>query len=174
MSSALVRMARRGAKGVTLTLAPGNKRRARHRGFTLLELMVVVALVALATATVMFALPDGAATRLDREAVRLSAILEGVRMQARAGALAVRWLPRGGQVGADYQFTGLPDALQPPLMWLTPGVQAAVLGGRAVVLGPEPVIGPQQIVLSLDDRQVVIATDGLGPFQVVAEPGGEP
>ena len=44
-------------------------------------------------------------------------------------------------------------------------------GARAVVtLGPEALIGPQRILLSLDDRRLVLATDGLGPFTVVDTP----
>ena len=41
------------------------------------------------------------------------------------------------------------------------------MGARAVVLGPEPMIGAQRIVLRLDAQRLVLATDGLGPFVVV-------
>jgi general secretion pathway protein H len=36
-----------------------------------------------------------------------------------------------------------------------------------VLLGPEPLIGAQRIVLSLEDRRLTLETDGLGPFEVV-------
>ena len=45
-----------------------------------------------------------------------------------------------------------------------------MVGARALVLGPEPLIGAQTIVLRLDDQRVTLATDGLGPFVVGAEP----
>jgi general secretion pathway protein H len=35
-----------------------------------------------------------------------------------------------------------------------------------VVLGPEPLIGRQRIVLRLDAQRLTLATDGLGPFAV--------
>ena len=57
-----------------------------------------------------------------------------------------------------------------PSHWLNPGVSAEVVGARALVLGPEPLIGAQTIVLSLDDKRLLLATDGLGPFVVGAEP----
>ena len=41
-----------------------------------------------------------------------------------------------------------------------------MIGARAVVLGPEPLIGAQRIVLRLDDQRLTLATDGLGPFVV--------
>jgi len=41
-----------------------------------------------------------------------------------------------------------------------------VIGANAVLLGPEPLIGAQRIVLRLDARSLALATDGLGPFVV--------
>jgi prepilin-type N-terminal cleavage/methylation domain-containing protein len=57
------------------TSVPGSKARLA-RGFTLLELMVVVAMIGVASAVVSFALPDPSSTRLEREAARLIALLE--------------------------------------------------------------------------------------------------
>jgi general secretion pathway protein H len=147
-------------------------RRSVVRGFTLLELMVVVAMIAITVSVVSFAVPDPSSTRLEREAARLVAILESARMQARSGALTVLWVPQSKGDEADYQFIGLPAVLMPPLRWLTPEVRAEVVGGRSIVLGPEPVIGAQSLVLRLEDRQLVIGTDGLGAFQVI-QPTGE-
>jgi len=38
-----------------------------------------------------------------------------------------------------------------------------------VLLGPEPLIGAQTIVLHLDEQTLTLATDGLGPFVVKTE-----
>ena len=46
-------------------------------------------------------------------------------------------------------------------------MRADIGGASAVLLGPEPVIGAQRIVLRLGDQQLQLATDGLGPFAVV-------
>jgi len=150
----------------------GRARRWVSRGFPLLELRVVVAMLAITVSIVSFAVPDPSSTRLEREAARLVAILESARMQARSGALTVLWVPQSKGDEADYQFIGLPQVLMPPLRWLTPEVRAEVVGGRSIVLGPEPVIGAQSLVLRLEDRQLVIGTDGLGAFQVI-QPNGE-
>ena len=53
-----------------------------------------------------------------------------------------------------------------PTRFLEPGTAAQVIGARALILGPEPLIGEQRIVLRLDDQRLTLATDGIGPFLV--------
>ena len=43
-------------------------------------------------------------------------------------------------------------------------MSAEIIGGDSLTLGPEPLIGPQRIVLRLGERNLTLATDGLGPF----------
>lgn len=143
---------------------------SRTRGFTLLELIVVIAIIAMATVGVSFALRDSSAATLDREADRLAALLESARAQSRASGVAVRWrLVEGG----SFVFDGLPpDAL--PSGWAASGIsgQASLANGApvaAVQLGPDPIIAAQQIVLYSEGppaRSLRIATDGLRPFAV--------
>ena len=175
-------MARPAAKATTPTSAPGSSRRcaprvaAVRRGFTLIELMVVIALLAVAVGLVSLALRDPAQTRLDTEAQRLSALLETARAESRASGVAVVWIPAQVDGELHFRFARVFGAqLQPmalPGHWLDPGVRAEVVGTQAVQLGPEPLIGAQRIVLRLADQRVLLATDGLAPFSVVADEGG--
>jgi len=140
---------------------------ARQAGFTLIELLVVAVLIAIGSAVASLALRDPAATRLEHEGARLVALLESARTEARAAGLAASWEPRSGVEGvAGFRFVGLPPSTERPTRWLTEGVTAEVTDARAVLLGPEPLIGAQRIVLHLDEQTLTLATDGLGPFVV--------
>ncbi len=142
------------------TSAAGNNR----RGFTLIELLVVIAIIAIATAGVSFALRDTGATQLEREAQRLTALLESARAQSRASGVPVRWTATPG----GFRFDGLPSGTLPD-QWLSPSTQ--VQGNATLLLGPDPIIGRQEVVIgstAAPDRSLTIATDGLRPFRVAA------
>ena len=58
-----------------------------------------------------------------------------------------------------------------PSQWLDPGV--TVRGTAVLLLGPEPLIGPQQVVIThqnYPDRALRVVTDGLRPFTVESLP----
>ncbi len=137
----------------------------------MIELIIVVAIVAISAAVASLSLRDGAQSQLDREAARLAALLEGARAEARASGVSVRWEPArdGEEVPWDFRFVGLAAAQGLPTKWLGLGVRAEVVGAKALRLGPEPLIGAQQVVLQLDDRRATLSTDGLGPFVVAEE-----
>ena len=142
------------------------------RGFTLIELLVVVVLIAVGAATVTLAMRDPAASRLEREAARLVALLESARAESRASGVTVIWVPQAGtppdgQVQADFQFIGLPVSSTMPTRWLGPDVVPELGELKGVVLGPEPLIPPQAISLRLERQRIKLQTDGLGPFVVV-------
>ena len=153
------------------TSAPGSRRRAAlARGFTLIELLVVVAIMAIATAGIGLSLRDSSATALERDAQRLAVLLESARAQSRMTGNPVRWRPTAG----GFSFEGLTGPAYPS-SWLSYDVRVAGIG--FVVLGPEPVIGPQQIRLvssAEPTRSLTLATDGVRPFSVLTDASALP
>jgi prepilin-type N-terminal cleavage/methylation domain-containing protein len=67
----------------------------RQRGLTLLELLVVLAIIAISSAGVALAMRDNAQSQLEREAQRLIAKLEAARVQSRAQGLPLVWRATG-------------------------------------------------------------------------------
>ena len=152
------------------TSAPGNPDTGgqSQRGFTLLELMVVVSIVALATAGVSLSLRDTSANLLEREAVRMSALLTAAHAQARTAGAPMQWraTPQG------FELAGRAHT------WLADGTRALVttphapgtLADNTLTLGPEPMMPPQRLTLSLQGRTLTLASDGLRPFGLATLP----
>jgi general secretion pathway protein H len=138
------------------TLAAGSKRLLAS-GFTLLELLVVMALIAVATAGVSLSLPGSADSALERDAERLAALLETGRAQARANGSAVVWRVTAQGDSQSFVFDGLP-LLSMPRHWLGSSTQAAP--NTAITLSSS----------TRPERPLWVVTDGLRPFRVQNSP----
>lgn len=135
-------------------------RNARPRGFTLLELLLVIAIVAIASVGVTLAMQDPTHSQLEREAQRLAAVLESARAQSRASGLPVYWRATPGGYSIDNQHQN----------WAQAGIQAR--SEHPLLLGPEPIIAAQRLRLWHTDqpqRSLTLATDGVRPFAVQSE-----
>jgi general secretion pathway protein H len=146
-----------------------NRRQAA--GFTLIELLIVIAIVAVSAGLMTLALRDSTASRLEEEGVRLSALLEMARAEARAAGVPVRWVPAADGSEQGFRFVGLAarpgSAGELPSHWLDRATRAQVEGGVFLVLGPEAILPPQRVLLRLGDQKLALASDGLGPFALV-------
>ena len=139
-------------------------------GFTLMELLVVIALIAIGTAAVSFSLRDSSQTALEKDAERLAALLESARARSRSSGIPVRWHPVSPALQADpsnpsaaFVFEGLPPQTLPSV-WLSPLTQ--VDANSLLRLGPDPIIGPQSVKLWRQGFELWVTTDGLQAFHV--------
>jgi general secretion pathway protein H len=135
----------------------------KQSGFTILELLVVISIMALATAGVSLAIRDSGEQQLEREAQRLATLLESARAQSRTNGTLVLWRP----MPQGFRFEGLPQGVSMPVQWLK--VAVTVQPSTPVILGPEPLIPRQTITLSLPGSSsppLQLVTDGLRPFTV--------
>lgn len=143
-----------------------------ERGLTLLELLVVLAVLGAAGALVSLALRDPIAAQVEEDARRLAALLEVARADARRSGLPVRW-----QVASDgFRFDGLQGSPLPQT-WVHAGMQARVEGGEVLLLGPEPVIGPQAVQVFHAQHARLrwqVRSDGVRPFLAQAMPDAGP
>ena len=146
----------------------------RQHGLTLLELLVVMAIIGVAMAGVSLALRDNSQTQLEREAQRLVAVLEAARAQSRTSGTALIWqaTPEGFVIRPTLTAHQTPSnnpaiasaagQTAHPIAgrhetWLAMGTQAMVRPANpsstnqapenTVVLGPEPILAPARITL---------------------------
>ena len=135
------------------------------RGFTLLELLLVLAIVALASLGVTLSLPDAQQSRLEREGLRLAALLDAARARARAAATPVLWVSDASGFHFESRAPILKDL---PQGWLD---SDTVADPSTLLLSPQPVSEPQTVTLrapSGSARHVRIGSDGVRPFVLAA------
>jgi len=140
----------------------------RQRGLTLLELLVVLAIIAISSAGVALAMRDNAQNQLERDTQRLIAKLEAARVQSRAQGLPIVWRATNSGFIIETPVVGSGFVAQRD-DWLSAGMSADM---KAITLGPEPIIPPTTITLSNSNvqtsdaklMQLRIGTDGLQPF----------
>ena len=144
----------------------------RHRGLTLLELLVVLAIIAISSVGVALAMLDNSQTQLEREAQRLIAKLEAARVHSRAQGLPLVGRATASGFVIETPVVGNGFVAQSD-DWLSADMSIGISAGmETITLGPEPIIPPATITLSKTSGQssgakpmnLRIGTDGLQPF----------
>lgn len=154
-------------------------------GFTLVELVVVLVVLAIAASMVTVSVPAAGGHALESAAERLASALESARWQAISTSGRIAWeAPQAGASTAAeahahmrwyYQAADgtwrlrVTNADQSPLAGATVLMvqpRSAAGAPARLVLGPEPVGVAACIVLSLDGATAAVVSDGIAPFAV--------
>jgi len=134
------------------------------RGFSLLEILIVIAIIAIASsALVIGAWPDSAATA-EREARRLAALLESAHAEARASGQAIAWSPEGNgyaflRRSAGGTWERFPQDTPYRARQLEAGVR---LRGERAVLLPYGLAGAFEAAIAGGSTQIILRSELLG------------
>ena len=140
------------------------KQSIRVKGFTLIELMVVLLVLALCSSLVVMSTRDTAQQTLEREADRLVNVLEAARAQARSNSTALLW--QSDAQGYSVRVLTDPDLPTQVHQWYMPGTRSEP---ATWVISPEPVQAAVRLSLLLEGaptERLSIATDGAASFKV--------
>lgn len=150
------------------------------RGFTLLEMLVVLVIGALLVALASLSLTRNAHSDLIEQAQRLALVLETAQDEAQVRDAAIEWRPVAGGYQFAVQDRGrwkpLSDSLLGPTRWQEPLNDVAIRypGGNgrdiavpALTFGTESIGQAATITLYSDSGSVSVGTDGSGRFEVL-------
>ena len=158
------------------TLAVGSELPRRAAGFTLLELLVVLAIVAIGTASAVLAFRPQHEQVLQSTAHRVAAQLESTRALSRASGIAIHAFAAENPAALvmEPKLTNLGNIVLPDGMQAQVGASGQNPGAvQTLRLGPEPLIGAQRLRLALASGSIWIISDGLRPFEVRNSLDGE-
>ena len=142
----------------------------RQNGFTLIELMVVLVIIGIASAAIGLSIKPDPLNLLRSDAERLAQLLQVAQAEARADGRPIRWLADGKgfrfsrrteQAEGDEHFTD--DPLLHPRLWQSPAINVRVEPRQNVVLDAEWISEPLRVKLS----------DGLNSLRVQRSASGQ-
>ncbi|AZC26930.1 MULTISPECIES: type II secretion system minor pseudopilin GspH [Pseudomonas] len=149
----------------------------QQQGFTLIELMVVLVIIGIASAAVGLSIKPDPLQSLRKDAERLAQLLQVAQAEARADGRSITWRANAkGFAFNRYDETGQgiddfrQDSQLRPRNWDTPSMQVRIEPRPRLVLNAEWINPPLQVVLSDGQHSLQVERTAAGQLRVVERP----
>ncbi|QXI25917.1 type II secretion system minor pseudopilin GspH [Pseudomonas vanderleydeniana] len=141
-------------------------------GFTLIELMVVLVIVGIASAAISLSIRPDPLQLLRKDAERLAQAIQVAQAEARADGRPILWLSdskgykfiRTDGQGGKEQFNG--DAQLRPTRWQSTPMQVQLDRGKTLVLDAEWIAPPMRLSLSDGQHSIGVVRSANGEVRV--------
>ncbi|RXU58558.1 type II secretion system protein GspH [Pseudomonas protegens] len=149
----------------------------KQRGFTLIELMVVLVIIGIASAAVGLSIKPDPLQQVRKDAERLAQLLQVAQAEVRADGRPITW--RATAKGFAFSRraesgSGIDDLRGDPLLrpraWETPGLQVRIEPGPRLILNAEWITPPLRLVLSDGRHSLGVERNATGQLRVVNQP----
>lgn len=137
----------------------------RQTGFTLMELLVVLWVLALCSVMVAMQLPSSLSASMDQEVDRVAAALEAAKALARSRHTPLQWVT--DRKGFSFSLLNDASAALVRMDWLVEGTQC---DPAVLVLSAEPVQSPMRLTLRhplANGQTWGLGSDGAHGFQAL-------